>query len=969
MTRLGPLLSPLLIGRDDVLDLAGRRIAEAAEGRGQFLLIAGEAGIGKTRLLDAIERLANSKGLQSSAGALAPQDRDVPAAIFLDLARTLTRQLVFDDLGQQLLGLVDGVVEAKRPRRRLLVQQVVDLIGGAASKPTLLLFEDLQWADDLSLEILGELARQTRDARLLLAGAYRSDEAGTGPSLRDWRSRLLTQRLAEEARLGRLTLDETGLMTTLILNTGLPASRQVVAAVHERTDGVPLHVEELLGALGDDLLLDGRAIREAEVPDTIEDAILRRMRRLSTVAQEVARAGAVIGRCFVPEVLAGIMDVPLEWVDAPLQELIDNNVLDAPGLRGLYDYRHQLLRDALYRSVPVADRRRFHARAAEFGATLEGASEIHASLHYERAGMRTQAFRTAVAGAQTAARLSSHREAYELYRRAVENLPEDLPAAELAAILYAYSDEAGAVEENEISERLAREARDSYLEVGDSVAAAGALINVSACWRREGHPLDERMSVGEQTVSELEPLPPSAERDTWLAAAYSMLGWICMDAHDHERARRLMADAITLADRIRAVDERLQTTTGLAMLDVIEGRVEDGLATIRSIADEARRLGLESVGVTAFRDAALMATRSMDYRQAAFRMQDARRYADAIEQSHCARVMASTDAIVEWAAGDWDEALRIGEQSLADHGRGRAGAMAHWALGYVAMGRGQASDAEAHLGAALAFGERAKWLEMILPARWGMAESVLLAGDVDASVRECETALAECGVKGERELLVPFVVTGVRAYLAAGRPEAAERWLERVEQAIGPASSVAPPAFHHAHGLVRLAGGSLVAAREALEKAIAGWDALGRTWESQWARLDLAAALLRANRYVAATRLVGEVRTVARRLASTSLLDRASELEQRARGRGAEQEAWYPLTGREFEVARQIASGLTNPEIAEQLFVSPKTISSHVEHILAKLGVGRRAEIASWVVSVQPAERHGSAAVSGVARA
>ncbi len=215
---------------------------------------------------------------------------------------------------------------------------------------------------------------------------------------------------------------------------------------------------------------------------------------------------------------------------------------------------------------------------------------------------------------------------------------------------------------------------------------------------------------------------------------------------------------------------------------------------------------------------------------------------------------------------------------------------------------------------------------------------------------------------------MPFVVTGVRAHLAAGRPEAAEHWANRVEHAIGAASSVAPPAFHHAHGLVRLAGGSLVAARESLEKAIAGWDALGRTWESQWARLDLAAALLRANRYVAATQLVEEVRTVAHRLASASLLDRASELEQLARGRGAEQEAWYPLTVREFEVARHVASGLTNAEIAAELFLSPKTISTHVEHILAKLGVGRRAEIASWVVSVRP-EPNGSAAVSGVARA
>src|SRR5664280_404746 len=97
-------------------------------------------------------------------------------------------------------------------------------------------------------------------------------------------------------------------------------------------------------------------------------------------------------RCFVPEVLAGIMDVPTESLDGPLRELVDQHVLEAPGSRGLFDFRHQLLRDALYRSLPEGQRRRLHARAGEFGKELEGASEIHASLHYERARLPVQAF-------------------------------------------------------------------------------------------------------------------------------------------------------------------------------------------------------------------------------------------------------------------------------------------------------------------------------------------------------------------------------------------------------------------------------------------------------------------------------------------------------------------------------------------------------------------------------------------------
>ena len=217
----------------------------------------------------------------------------------------------------------------------------------------MLSFEDLHWADDVSLEIIAELARRSRDTTLLITGDYRSEEVPQGHDLRAWRSRQVTQRIAEEVHLDRLDLAQTALVTTLLLDTGLPAPRDVALAVYERTDGIPLHIEELLGALSADARADGTAIREANVPETIEDAVIARISQLSPEAQATARAGAVIGRCFVPDVLAGIMDLPPDAIEAPLQELVDQFVLDAPGVRGLYDFRHQLLRDALYRTIPA----------------------------------------------------------------------------------------------------------------------------------------------------------------------------------------------------------------------------------------------------------------------------------------------------------------------------------------------------------------------------------------------------------------------------------------------------------------------------------------------------------------------------------------------------------------------------------------------------------------------------------------
>src|SRR3954453_4058632 len=303
MTQLGSLLSPVIVGRDDLMALAGRRLDEVRTGHGQMLLVSGEAGIGKSRVLSAVARLAAERGLRVAKGEVAPQDRDVMAASFLDLGRAMQRDPAFGATGADLLQIAESRLTAAVARRRDMVMEIVDLIA-ASGKPTMLAFEDLQWADDLSLETLTEVARQTRDRPLLLVGAYRTNEALVGSVLREWRSRLVTQRIAEEVRLGRLSRDETALLTTLILGTGLPAPRDVVDAVYARTDGVPLHVEELCSALGRERLADSRAVLDAAVPETLEDATLTRIGRLSPEAQAVARAGAVVGRSFAPIVLA-----------------------------------------------------------------------------------------------------------------------------------------------------------------------------------------------------------------------------------------------------------------------------------------------------------------------------------------------------------------------------------------------------------------------------------------------------------------------------------------------------------------------------------------------------------------------------------------------------------------------------------------------------------------------------------------
>ena len=163
MQSRGVVQSPVLVGRDAYLALAGRRLADAAAGAGQLLFVAGEAGIGKTRLLAAISRQAGAQGFAVVRAAAFPGDRQSLAGLLLDLASDLlpAREPVLSDLGRSLTSRLREVARAgdAHHRRRLLVQDVADLVTSAdPGTPLLIVLEDLHWADELSLDVLGHLA-------------------------------------------------------------------------------------------------------------------------------------------------------------------------------------------------------------------------------------------------------------------------------------------------------------------------------------------------------------------------------------------------------------------------------------------------------------------------------------------------------------------------------------------------------------------------------------------------------------------------------------------------------------------------------------------------------------------------------------------------------------------------------------------------------------------------------------------
>ncbi|HEX8025727.1 MAG TPA: BREX system ATP-binding domain-containing protein, partial [Candidatus Limnocylindrales bacterium] len=610
---VGRILSPLVVGRDDFLDLADRRLGEVKAGQGQLLLLSGEAGIGKTRLLTAIRDMARGLDFATAEGAVLPEDRNVPAASFLDLARNLQRRREFGTLGTDVLAAIRDVPGVGGPARRAIVRDTVDLVIAAVSKPMLFVFEDLHWADDLSLELLAELARATRDRPILLVGSYRTEEAGPGTSLRAWRSRLVTQRTAEELRLGRLSLAETSLLITLILGRTLPTPRDVALAVHQRTDGVPLFVEELLAALGP-AAADRRTIAEADVPETVQDATLQRVARLSPQARAIAGAGAVIGRRFSLDVLAHILDQPVDDLVDPLQELVDTGILDAAPGRDLYDFHHQVLRDALYGALPARDRKRLHAQAARFGPSLEGIGDTDASAHFEHAGMAAEAFHAATAAARNAVRLASHREAEELYRRAIRNLPPDLDAAAAAAVHEDHGRELAAIDDNEGASAAFLEARRLYQISGQALPAAAILASLAMV----RHLLGDGVGVVEPLLrgglAEIDALPASDERRRTRARLVAALAYAIGIAFRVEDAEPLAREALALA--IETGDDRTHiaalTTIG-GLLVPFKGRIAEGFAYMDEAIALARAGGYDDELARTLRVTGAMASEVLDY--------------------------------------------------------------------------------------------------------------------------------------------------------------------------------------------------------------------------------------------------------------------------------------------------------------------------------------------------------------------
>jgi DNA-binding CsgD family transcriptional regulator/tetratricopeptide (TPR) repeat protein len=952
----GVIQSPVLVGRDAYLTLIQERLAHAAAGTGRLLFVAGEAGIGKTRLLGSVARHARASGFAVVRAAAFPGDAQSLAGLLLDMASGLmpAREPALSDLGRSLASRLRAISAADgdaHHRRRLLVQDLADLIVAVdPGMPVLIILEDLHWADELSLDVLGHLASRVADRPMLVAGTYRSDELYPQLAMRDLRARLLGQRAAEEIRLPRLGLDQTATVASAVLGRPVPA--QAVAAIYQRSDGIPLHVEEFLAAIDEDSLIppSGAAVQAAAVPDTLSDAVMSRTRHLTTTARAVASAAAVIGRSFDFDLLTAVTDAHPDAVAAALRELQEAYFV-LPGADTVtFDFRHALIRDTLYADTGLPLRRRLHERVAHTAAA-GGYRNAFISAHFEQAQCAELAYDHAIAAADEARSVSAHGEALELYRRAVRNLPSQLPVLDRAGLLAALGDEAAATDDNVAAAEAYRTAHELITSAGEARAAAALAPRMVAVAHLLGENLDARLSTLQAALDSLDQVADAGgERGrlhSAMAAAYML--------------DRRLDEAIRYGERSRAESQQtgddaaaLNAATTLGSVLVFAGRLGEGWQLLEEAIARAGDTCQEAEAARGYRMAGSSASVLVEYDRAERWLTEGVRYAGNIELWNHRHYMASHLAHVQWATGQWDAAAQTAQHALAD-GRGGITTQitAQYVLGYLAMGRGDWDTADSLLQEALAQGEQMAELQRLSPPLWGLAEAARCRGRHDTALTLCERGYQASAGVTDAAYLFPYLLTGVRAHLARGDIDAAEAWLNRVAALLtARAIPGTLPAIDHGRGLVLLARGEVSAAHQVLEAASRSWQARRRFWEGTQARLDSAEAAAKARRRGEAAVILDEARTIAAAAGATTLVDAAGRLTA-SFDRGQQAEPWHPLSAREFEVAQLVAAGLTNRQIAGQLVLAPKTISAHITHILTKLGAARRAEIAAWCMTVR----------------
>ena len=942
------------------------------------MLVGGDAGAGKTRLVEEFTDSARGQGVRVlTGGCLELGDGGLPYGAVSEVLRGLAQEVGLPELrrlagpdARELQRLAPGVrpvdqrggegpgVELDASSQLRLFEALLGLIGRLAAKgPLVVVFEDVHWADTSTRDLLVFLAHNLQQVATLVVATYRTDELHRQHPLRPVLARILRGDGVERVDVGPFNRDEVAMLLEGIL--GDAPEPALLERVFVRSQGNAFFAEELLAAGG---------AQDAELPESLRDILLVTIDGLPAGVAEVLRVVAAAGGTARHGLVArlAMSDGGSDGadLDGALRVAVERGVLVADAAAGSYAFRHALLSEAVYSTLLPGEVGRLHAGLAaaieaDPGlASRSAAAEL--AVHWEAAEDQPRALSASLDAAREAEAAAGVAEAHRHVERVLQ--------------LWSYVDDA-AERAGLNRSAVTRWAAELSFLVGDPGRAV-ALQEQALAEKDGGDPAQQAMmyerlgrfrwNTGDTPGAEaaytealrlLRDEPPSAEQARVLSG-YSQ--FLLASLHDHE-AERYGQQALTMAREVgaRAVEGHALNNLGAILGGHGDERGFELLREARAIAEE---LGASDEIMRA-------------YRQEVGQLHKLARFNAAIEvglaglerarelsvERRWATGLAYSVAIAAFYAGRWQLANEVLRAVPRDTGGVRAG-YAHLTRAYLSAVQGGTELARDELAAA----ERLRAHTNEQSRDWFVATQLILTlldGDADQArqlvamrpppndfgaieslvVRaHILRALADLDICDPHDPELPDRVLGechdLAATLSAGR-------------ALGAAWTALIEAEH-----TRVLNTSDKAER--WRTVIARCDELGMVYHATYGRYRLAQTQLDDGARDAIADLLLAAHDVALDIGAQPLVDDVVALARRARiDLGAETATTpadgFGLTPREMEVLLLVADGRTNPQIAQQLYISAKTASVHVSNILRKLEVSNRGEAAAL------AHRHG----------
>ena len=969
------MLCPKTIGREREIDNIRRLIDQVQVGRGATVLITGEAGIGKSRLVAEARAHALSRGIRVLEGAAFELDGAAPYGPITDVFRTFLRdrspQHALDQLGSGIhavarllpsvatwLMAAHGAPEQADSSGQQLLQGLVMAFDHLVQvAPTLLVIEDIHWADEASLDLLLHLARSAPAQRLLLLLTLRGEDAG--PPAVDLRTTLERHRLMTEWVLAPLGAQEVVAMVSCLLGEAPPA--QITETILGLAEGNPFFVEEVARstlAVGRQRLDHGAV----GVPRTVRDAVQRRVHRLDDRARQVLQVASVAGRRFDFELLQRVLGISERELLPIVKALIAAQLVVEDG-DDQFAFRHALTRQAVYSDLLGRERRALHTDVLTALEQADAPSAEELSYHAYAAGAWPKAIRSGAQAGQRALAMHAPRAAIEHFGRSIE-AAQRLGQSADAAVLRGRGQAYHSLGEFE----LARTDYEAALAVatasGDQHLAWESLIDLNLLWSARDY-----AAAGEY-----------AERS--LAAAREL--------DDKGRIARSLDRVGNWHMNTGRVRQALAYQhEALAVLESIGDR--------RGVADTLNLLGMTSAFVDSERSAdyytrAIPLAREFDTRQdlvIALVMRvlaSGFYYGDTFAPARLDPAQSERDVeeairlapTIDWPAGEsftrWELALWYGM-----HG--------HYAPAFeLAAGGLRIAEEIEHrqwiVAGLCSLG--AVYVDVLLPepARPLLERALELSSELGSRVWTAyATARLAQAFTLERDLAKAVAVLDAELRPDTPMESATERqlWCARADVLLArgavrealeigdrlAASLIAgrvAPRVWILRGVALSALRSFEAAEPLLAEAIQVSQAAGLQSQEWRAHAAYARLLRMRGRRDEAAREVQLAQTVVSEVAagitdeSVRMGFRERAFDQLPRGgiaseRRSQKQAFGGLTGREREVAGLIGEGLSNRAIAERLVVSERTVETYVSSILTKLGFSARTQIAAWAAT------------------